>query len=87
MTPVKRNAVFTFESTHEAMAAEDVLRRAGVAFEVVPPPREITAGCGLALRIALADLALAVDAFAVKDTAWQAVYELGPLQEIVAKLG
>lgn len=87
MLPATRNAVFTFETTHQAMAAEQVLRRGGVGFDLVPPPQEVEAGCGLALRIALGDLSAAVDMFAFDDAEWEAVYELGPLQEVVAKLG
>jgi hypothetical protein len=63
------------------------LRRAGIRFEVVPPPREVSAGCGLALRIALSDLSTAVDIFASRDAPWEAAYELGVQQEVVAKLG
>lgn len=87
MTPGQRNAVFTFETTHQAVAAQNILRRAGIGFDEVPPPQEVTAGCGLALRIPLGDLSTAVDVFASKDAPWEAVYELGPLQEVVAKLG
>ena len=49
-------AVFTFETTHLAMWAEDVAREKGVPAEVVPAPPEARAKCGLALQT-LADRA------------------------------
>jgi hypothetical protein len=87
MSPTTRHAVFTFENAHEEVAAEDILRRAGIRFEPAPPPHEVDPGCGLALRILLGDLAATVAAFASTDAPWQAIYELGFLQEVVAKLG
>ena len=43
--------VFAFDSTHEALEAEDALKRAGVS--VVPIPTPVTLGglCGLAMRV------------------------------------
>jgi len=79
--------VFTFATTHEAMAAEDVLQDAGIAFEVVPPPRELTAGCGLALRVSLARAGDAVEAMQRSAAPWEALHELGPGLEVVSRLG
>jgi hypothetical protein len=87
MSAATRHAVFTFESAHEEVAAEKVLRRAGIRSEPVPPPQDVDPGCGLALRVSLGDLAAVVAAFASTDAAWEAVYELGFRQEVVAKLG
>jgi len=41
-------AVLTFSSTHAALRAEKCLKDKGVAGDLVPAPREITASCGLA---------------------------------------
>ena len=82
-----RSAIFTFAATHQAMAAEDVLRQAGIGLEVVPPPPGLSPGCGLALRVSLRDVAAARCALATGGAAWEAVHELGPAQEVVAKLG
>lgn len=87
MATVRRNAVFTFETSRQVLVARQVLQRAGVGCEEVPPPRGIEAGWGVALRIALSDMSAAVDALALKDSEWEAVYELGPHQEVVARLG
>ncbi len=46
--------IFTFASTHAALHAQKLLNTAGIPFTVMPTPREITADCGIALRIELA---------------------------------
>lgn len=40
----------TFVSTHAAMASSKTLASGGVDFWTIPTPREISAGCGIALR-------------------------------------
>ena len=42
--------LFTFETTHMALWAEDTAREHGIPAEVVPAPPEARAKCGLALR-------------------------------------
>lgn len=61
--------VVTFSTTSEAMAAEKYSGEQGLPGRLIPVPREITAGCGLAwkappeaeaaLRAALAESAIA----------------------------
>ena len=46
MTP----AVFTFDTTHHALWAEEVAREAGIPAEVVPAPPAARARCNLALE-------------------------------------
>ena len=46
MTP----ALFSFDTTHMALWAEEVARDRGIPAEVVPAPEEIEAKCGLALE-------------------------------------
>ena len=41
--------VIAFEQTHAAMAAQKLL--GGMRFDVIPTPKEISAGCGIALRL------------------------------------
>ena len=82
-----RKAVFTFATTHQAMAAEDLLREAGFRLEVVPPPRELSAGCGLAVQVSLDDLAAAMGRLRSRGAVWEAVHRLGPAREVVEKLG
>jgi hypothetical protein len=87
-TPIcAHKAIFTFATTHQAMVAEDTLRDAGIGLEVVPPPRELSPGCGLALRVSLGEASSAIDALASRGAAWEAVHELGLAQEVVKQLG
>jgi hypothetical protein len=44
------SCLFLFETTHQAMWAEDVAREGGIPAEVVAAPPEAKAKCGLALR-------------------------------------
>ncbi len=80
-------AVFTFETPRQALIAQAVLRRALIHHQEVPPPSEAESGCAVALRIPLDALYEAIGALATEDADWQAVYQLGEQQEVVAKLG
>ena len=42
--------IYLFETTHQAMWAEDVAREEGIPAEVVGAPADAKAKCGLALR-------------------------------------
>ena len=44
-------AVFGFESTHEALAAERVLKDAGLQVVPIPAPASLGTHCGIALRV------------------------------------
>lgn len=44
-----------FNSTQQAIRAEQVALRENIRASLIPIPREIKADCGLALRLALAD--------------------------------
>lgn len=70
------DAVFTFDTTHQAMAAEDILREAGFRLEVVPPPRGLTAGCGLALQLSERDVPAAIETLERTSARWAAIHRL-----------
>jgi hypothetical protein len=42
--------IFTFETTHQALWAEEVAEERGIPAEVAPAPPEVDAKCGLSLR-------------------------------------
>jgi hypothetical protein len=44
--------LYLFETTHQAMWAEEVAREGGIPAEVVGAPADAKAKCGLALRTA-----------------------------------
>lgn len=43
--------VIVFDSTHAAISAEKLLKSLGISTEIIPTPREITASCGLSIRV------------------------------------
>ena len=50
--PRRPYRVWGFASTHDAIAAEDVLKRAGLSATTVPRPAEIGgAECGISVRV------------------------------------
>lgn len=46
-------AVFTFDSTHDALDAERRLLEAGLDVTPIPAPPSLSANCGIALRVQL----------------------------------
>lgn len=51
MREKKPYRILTFHTTTEAMAMEKRCAEAGIPGRLIPIPREITAGCGLAWRM------------------------------------
>ncbi len=54
---LKEYGIFTFRSTSQALKAERVLKQSSAQFLLMPTPREISASCGLSVKLDLADLA------------------------------
>ncbi|ABX41864.1 DUF3343 domain-containing protein [Lachnoclostridium phytofermentans] len=48
MRKKERKAVITFQNTTSAMAMEKLCKEKGISGRIIPVPRCITAGCGLA---------------------------------------
>lgn len=48
--------VFTFETTHHALWAEELAQEHGVPAEVIPAPAAARARCNLALQVLSADV-------------------------------
>jgi hypothetical protein len=48
-------AVLGFESTHDALDAENLLGDLGIEVVPIPAPKSIGARCGIALRMEVAD--------------------------------
>ena len=48
MRPRERRLIVAFYTTHDAMAFEDYCVERGAPGRLIPLPREISAGCGLA---------------------------------------
>ena len=47
--------IVIFQSTYNAIKAERICLKAGVACQVIPVPREISSDCGIALEITNGD--------------------------------
>ena len=50
MRPKELQCVVTFQTTTEAMTFEEVAKEAGLSGRIIPLPRAIATGCGLAWR-------------------------------------
>ena len=48
MRKKEKRLITAFYTTHDAMAFEDFCRSRGIPGRLIPLPREISAGCGLA---------------------------------------
>ena len=48
MRQKQKKVVYAFESTTLAMKMEKIMKEAGAPGRIIPVPKEITAGCGLA---------------------------------------
>ena len=55
MKKVEEFNVISFESTHMAIKSEKLLLDEKLEVRIIPVPREITASCGLALKISKDD--------------------------------
>lgn len=68
--------VVTFATTAAAMAAERYCTERQLPGRLIPVPREITAGCGLAWRAAPGDRARLTAALTEGGIPWSAMEEL-----------
>ncbi len=50
MSTITATSVFTFDTSHHALWAEDVARERAIPCEVIPAPPESGSKCDLALR-------------------------------------
>ena len=79
--------VITFRSTHSAITAQSILK-GSVSFQVMPVPREISASCGIAIRLISKELSKAREL--LLDSQLEAeeyeLYELNTQSKQVVKL-
>jgi hypothetical protein len=74
--------VFTFPSTHLAMAAEDVLREQGVALEVIPTPPGHGSVCGLSIALGPREAERAVLALRERSIEWSELFPHRPSRAV-----
>ena len=76
MRPRETCLVVAFETTTQALTMEEAAREAGLEGRLIPVPRVITAGCGLAWRTPLVRAQETRDLLQRRQLAFQGCYEL-----------
>ncbi len=76
MRTKERRLIVAFHTTHDAMAFEDYCLSRGAAGRLIPLPREISAGCGLAWSAPPGDMAGLRDLLAGAGIAPQHIKEM-----------
>lgn len=71
------NYVMTFESSHQAMAAEKALLLAGQKLSIIPTPREISSECGFSLLLENTGEQQLYDRMKELKLNWSALYSVG----------
>ena len=66
--------VISFANVTEALAVENACKAAGLPGRIIPVPREITAGCGLAWKAAPEDREVLVAALNKAGLTYQGVH-------------
>jgi hypothetical protein len=67
-------ALFTFHSSHAAMAAEICCEEAGFSCRLIPLPSSLSAGCGLALLCPREEREKVASLLACEDIPFESVY-------------
>ncbi|MDA8211449.1 MAG: DUF3343 domain-containing protein [Clostridia bacterium] len=82
----EKYCLVVFKSTHHALAAEKALQEGGIDQVVIPTPKEISASCGLALKINPSDCLQTVSLLRSRGLADIKVYEVNTKEEPGLKL-
>jgi len=67
--------VILVPSTSHAMHAEAALKRAGIGCKMIPVPRHISSDCGVCIRIAREDQAMARTVLDAAAVAWESMHD------------
>lgn len=73
MRAKEQRLVITFHTTAEAMAAEKELKSNNIPGRLIPVPRQISAGCGLAWSAPAADEAEIKTCMSAHSLSWDAM--------------
>ena len=79
------NYLVVFDSVHQAIRAEKMLLAQGIAIEMVPTPREISASCGQSIALSAADLSDAIEIISREIINYRGVYAADFQQRIFEK--
>ena len=75
-------ALFAFDSTHSAIAAQKVLQ--SLSAIVIPTLREISASCGVSIKLSLADAKDAANWLRLEKIQYWYLYEIETIEKHVA---
>lgn len=76
MREKKEYLVLSFQSTAHAMRVEEYCMKHQIAGRLIPVPKDITAGCGLAWRALPEEEKSLLEAFKKADITYDGVYHL-----------
>jgi hypothetical protein len=76
MRPKELQCIVTFHTTTEAMQLEQAAKTVGFGGRIIPVPREITAGCGLAWRDSIDARAALIDMMTEQKLSYDKIVEL-----------
>lgn len=76
MTSQSGALIITFNTNFDALCAEKCAHEQGLAGRLVPTPRSLSAGCGLAWQGEMADLETYRAAFGRQDIRWECMQAL-----------
>lgn len=76
MREKKDALIVTFAATAQAMAAEKFCMENGLPGRIIPVPRAVTAGCGLAWKAAPEDEVALTAAFLMAGLEWETMVVL-----------
>ena len=68
------DSLLVFGSTHQALSADKILREAKIPCDLIPTPRRISAGCGLALELHSVDHEKVLTLLGARGIVWEGLY-------------
>lgn len=68
--------VVAFDSTHHAIFMEQTLKNSGKEVMMIPTPREISASCGLSLKIKKEDLPFIQELLKEKKPSYHGIFRV-----------
>ncbi len=73
---ISNYGVITFNTTHQALRSENVLKEAGTNFLLIPTPRQISASCGMAVKFVWGDSDLIIDTLRENNIQWKDIHHI-----------
>lgn len=80
------NRLVVFESVHQALHAEKVLKVSGIGFDLIPTPREISASCGQSIALAAMDMEKVLKIMSQEKVVYRGIFSADFRQRIYERL-